>query len=118
MDSSSSLPRQSPRLNDLARVRELIESATEKERQLRRAQYKAKVDSTTEGYKHERNERRRAAYCARISAANRQPDDLEGSSSGQVSVSAGEHNSEPSFILRRSPRIQLQQRALQLDSGL
>ncbi|RZC75155.1 hypothetical protein C5167_050638 [Papaver somniferum] len=112
MDSSSSYPRQSPRLNDLARVREITENDTEKERRLRCAQYTAKLDSTTEGDLQEHNERRRAAYRARISAANRQPDDPEASSNRQVSVSAGEHNAKPSFILRRSPRIQLLQRAL------
>ncbi|KAI3850548.1 hypothetical protein MKX03_003984 [Papaver bracteatum] len=79
MDSSSSHPRRSPRLSDLAPVRELTETDTEKERRLRRAQYKARLDSITEGERQERNERRRVAYRARISAANRRPDDHEAS---------------------------------------
>ncbi|KAI3951129.1 hypothetical protein MKW98_028533 [Papaver atlanticum] len=117
MDSLSSHPRRSPRLTDLARVRELTGTDTEKERRLRRAQYRAKQDSITEGERQERNERRRAAYRARISAANCQPDDRETSSSVQVCKSAREHKAESSCILRRSPRIQLQQRALQLEKN-
>ncbi|KAI3834463.1 hypothetical protein MKX03_032574 [Papaver bracteatum] len=80
MDSSSSHPRPSSRLSDVPRVRELTESDT--------------------GKKQDHNERCCAAYRARISAANRQPND---------------HESSSSSIPRQSPRIELQQRDLQLE---
>ncbi|KAI3850649.1 hypothetical protein MKX03_026646, partial [Papaver bracteatum] len=77
MDSSSSHPRRSPRLSDLAPVQELIKTDTEKKKRLRLAQYKEKLDSITEGERQVQNERCRVAYRARISAANRRPDDHE-----------------------------------------
>lgn len=92
-----------------------METDAEKERKLRRAQYREKQDTTTEGERQERNEWCRAAYRARISAANRRPDDHEASSSVQVANSAGGDKAESSFIPRRIPRIELQQKELQLE---
>ncbi|KAI3919266.1 hypothetical protein MKW98_030402 [Papaver atlanticum] len=85
----------SSRLIDVPRARELTESDTDKE--------------------HELNERRCAAYRVRIGAANRQPGDHEASSSVPISSSAGDHRAQSSFIPRRSPRIELQHRELQLE---
>ncbi|KAI3934781.1 hypothetical protein MKW92_044570 [Papaver armeniacum] len=85
-------PRRSPRFMELARLRELAETDTEKKKQLRHAQYKARQEKMTD---HENRLQRKDV--------------------GRLIKIAKEELMQQVLCSRRSPRIELQQRELQLE---
>ncbi|KAI3898750.1 hypothetical protein MKW98_000863 [Papaver atlanticum] len=81
----------------------------QKKKQLRHAQYKARQEKMTYHEKQALKERCHAAYQNRKTRVN-------AAANVQVSTSAGEHKAESSYVPRRSPRIEMQQRELQLEN--